>query len=138
MERQNRLLPGEACWPAGLSGKGHHIQKVSVNQQESAEAIVLERGRAERKEWESRHEFRPGTSTAEYLERELPQRGNGESVFLPRSAEFPAGTPTPTSQRSQYASGILLNRRIPNGTYGGVGGRGLVAPSYPVTLIGVL
>ena len=43
MERQNRLLPGEACWPAGSSGKGHHIQKVSVNQQESAEAIVLKK-----------------------------------------------------------------------------------------------
>ncbi|WP_246465380.1 hypothetical protein [Atribacter laminatus] len=74
---------------------------MSVNQQESAEAIVLKKkGRAERKEWESRHEFRPGTSTAEYLERELPQRGSGESVFLPRSAEFPSGTSTPASQRS--------------------------------------
>ncbi len=26
-----------------------------------------------------------------------------------------------------------MNRRIPNGTYGGVGGRGLTAPSYPIT-----
>ena len=26
----------------------------------------------------------------------------------------------------------ILNRRIPNGTYGGVGGRGLTAPSYPI------
>jgi len=25
-----------------------------------------------------------------------------------------------------------MNRRIPNGTYGGVGGRGLAAPSYPI------
>jgi hypothetical protein len=28
----------------------------------------------------------------------------------------------------------ILNRRIPNGTYGGVGGRGLTAPSYPIVL----
>jgi hypothetical protein len=26
----------------------------------------------------------------------------------------------------------ILNRRIPNGTYGGVGGRGLITPSYPI------
>ncbi len=25
-----------------------------------------------------------------------------------------------------------MNRRIPNGTYGGVGERGLVAPFYPI------
>lgn len=25
-----------------------------------------------------------------------------------------------------------MNRRIPNGTYGGVGGRELIAPSYPI------
>jgi hypothetical protein len=25
-----------------------------------------------------------------------------------------------------------MNRRIPNGTYGGVGGRGLITPSYPI------
>jgi len=25
-----------------------------------------------------------------------------------------------------------MNRRIPNGTYGGVGGRELAAPSYPI------
>jgi len=25
-----------------------------------------------------------------------------------------------------------MNRRIPNGTYGGVGGRELSAPSYPI------
>ena len=50
MERQNMLLPGEACWPAGLSGKGHHIQKkVSVNQKESAEAIVLEKRKGQTK-----------------------------------------------------------------------------------------
>ena len=28
----------------------------------------------------------------------------------------------------------ILNRRIPNGTYGGVGGRGLTAPSYPISV----
>ena len=27
-----------------------------------------------------------------------------------------------------------MNRRIPNGTYGGVGGRELGAPSYPIIL----
>ncbi|MEK5400477.1 hypothetical protein [Paenibacillus sp. FSL K6-2859] len=27
-----------------------------------------------------------------------------------------------------------MNRRIPNGTYGGVRGRGLAAPSYSITL----
>jgi hypothetical protein len=27
-----------------------------------------------------------------------------------------------------------MNRRIPNGTYGGVGGRELAAPSYPITI----
>jgi len=25
-----------------------------------------------------------------------------------------------------------MNRRIPDGTYGGVGGRGLITPSYPI------
>jgi hypothetical protein len=25
-----------------------------------------------------------------------------------------------------------MNRRIPNGMYGGVGGRGLTVPSYPI------
>jgi len=29
-------------------------------------------------------------------------------------------------------SSIDMNRRIPNGTYGGVGGRELIAPSYPI------
>lgn len=32
---------------------------------------------------------------------------------------------------SQFGE-CVLNRRIPNGTYGGVGGRGLTAPSYPI------
>ena len=27
-----------------------------------------------------------------------------------------------------------MNRRIPNGTYGGVRGRGLVTPSYSISL----
>ncbi len=27
-----------------------------------------------------------------------------------------------------------MNRRMPNGTYGGVGGRGRDAPSYPIAL----
>jgi len=28
-----------------------------------------------------------------------------------------------------------VNRRIPNGTYGGVRGRGLAAPSYSIELV---
>jgi hypothetical protein len=28
-----------------------------------------------------------------------------------------------------------MNRHIPNGTYGGVGGRGLAALSYPINLL---
>ena len=28
----------------------------------------------------------------------------------------------------------IPNRRIPNGTYGGVGGRGLITPSYPIVV----
>jgi len=27
---------------------------------------------------------------------------------------------------------MRLNRRVPDGTHGGVGGRGLTAPSYPI------
>ena len=30
-----------------------------------------------------------------------------------------------------------MNRHIPNGTYGGVGGRGLAALSYPIAVIKV-
>ena len=30
------------------------------------------------------------------------------------------------------ASKPLPNRRVPNGTHGGVGGRGLATPSYPI------
>jgi len=29
-----------------------------------------------------------------------------------------------------------MNRRIPNGTNGGVGGRELAAPSYPIAMYG--
>lgn len=30
------------------------------------------------------------------------------------------------------SNNISMNRHIPNGTYGGVGGRELIAPSYPI------
>ncbi len=31
-----------------------------------------------------------------------------------------------------------MNRRIPDGTYGGVGRRGLVTPSYPIEVAGTI
>ena len=42
-----------------------------------------------------------------------------------------------TNQQPYLGKGIayvFMNRRIPNGTYGGVGGRELGAPSYPIYL----
>jgi len=36
------------------------------------------------------------------------------------------------SNKPTFCVLALLNRRIPNGTYGGVGGRGLITPSYPI------
>ncbi len=54
------------------------------------------------------------------------------------SAEALSISPASERRRNDMQEGhtlcmlILLNRRIPNGTYGGVGGRGLTTPSYPI------
>jgi hypothetical protein len=52
-------------------------------------------------------------------------RGTAEGLSLP-SAQV-GGT-----SREDQNSSSLVNRRIPNGTYGGVRGRGLGAPSYSI------
>ena len=47
MERKKRVVPGEICTERPEKGKRDHRKKVALNVQKSAEAIVVERRRAE-------------------------------------------------------------------------------------------
>ena len=56
-------------------------------------------------------------------------------MYARRSAEYVSGATRGTIPPAHGLACRLnfVNRRIPNGTYGGVGGRGLDAPSYPIS-----
>ena len=73
----------------------------------------------------------PNISNESFLKGETVNPSSFREV--PSSRRAPRRQPPNEAVRQiPEASGILLNRRIPNGTYGCVGGRGLATPSYPV------
>jgi hypothetical protein len=108
-----------------------------LNRQKSAEAIVLrKKGRAERN-------TRNKCGLTSYVRQKGPKR-----VYLAKSRD---GIPrmkqvclvglglnikgTKVRRMPQFGKECIPNRRIPNGTYGGVGGRGFITPSYPISLL---
>ena len=60
-----------------------------------------------------------------------PQPSAVLSLPTARTGERPCRNGTDLGVRVTLRS-IFVNRRIPNGTYGGVRGRGLAAPSYSI------
>ncbi len=94
--------------------------------------------------------------TVEEIQDQVPQpghtgsrpRGSPEDSRLPQRILAPLTNPCcerspqrrllAPSRASQsrcdvpFVAHYLVNRRVPNGTHGGVGGRGLITPSYPI------